>query len=166
MGRIPQKSTLRCAFCQGKGTQPGANRLSCIACGGSGRITLKQPYTICKECGGRGKKKGANLYCLPCHGKGVVEERRYLSRAESPILKMKKKSKKRRKGKFGKRKPIKKSRRKKRSIKSAKPKVRKVPTRTAGRGSSISRSEIGTKAAVKKERKSFFKKLLGFLEIL
>lgn len=148
MGRIPQKSTLRCAFCQGKGTQPGANRLSCIVCGGSGRINLKQPYTICKECGGRGKKKGANLYCLPCHGKGVVEERRYLSRAESPILKMKKKSKKRRKGKFGKRKPIKKSRRKKRSIKSAKPKVRKA------------------KAAVKKERKSFFKRLLGFLEIL
>lgn len=69
------KSTkLECAFCQGKGTQPGTDRISCVVCGGSGRVKVRPPYNICKECEGKGKKLGANLYCLACHGKGVIEK--------------------------------------------------------------------------------------------
>ncbi len=138
MAKVPKTKKIPCAFCQGKGVQPGAERLFCIVCKGSGRIIVKQPYSICKECGGTGKKKGVNLYCLLCQGKGFVEESRHLSITESPAQKTKREKRKRRKGKFRKRKPIKKSKRKIRSIKSAKPKV----------------------------RKSFFKKILGSLKIL
>lgn len=126
MAKPPKTKKITCAFCQGKGIQPGAERLSCIVCKGSGRITVGQPYSICKECGGQGKKAGANLYCLSCHGRGFIEESRYPSIAKPPVSKT----------------------RKKRGKKSVKSKVRKVPTRTA----------------VKKERKSFFKKFLGTLK--
>lgn len=111
--KISQSSKLKCAFCQGRGVQPGAEHLSCIVCGGSGRITIKQPYTICKECGGLGKKAGANLYCLLCHGKGFVEESRYPSIAKSPVSKKRKEIVKRRKAKSSKRKRARKSMRKK-----------------------------------------------------
>ena len=162
---IEKSSKLLCAFCQGKGVQPGAERLSCIVCGGSGRVTARQPYNVCKECGGRGKKAGATLYCFPCHGKGFVEESRYPPRAKSPVSKTRRKSVKRRKSKVVKRR-ARKSIRKKGGKKSAKPKVRKAPTRIAGRGFLISQSKIGTKAVVKKEKKSFFKKFLNTLKIL
>jgi len=79
IGKISQSGKLKCVFCQGKGVQPGAERLSCIVCKGSGRITINQPYTICKECEGRGKKAGTNLYCLSCQGRGFTEEKKYLS---------------------------------------------------------------------------------------
>ena len=150
MKRIPKSSKLQCAFCQGKGIQPGAERLSCIVCGGNGRVTARQPYTICKECGGRGRKPGTTLYCLSCHGKGFVEEKRYPLAAKSPVSKTRRKSIKikRRKGKFSQRKRTRKSIRKKGGKKSAKPKARK------------------TKAAVKKGRKSFLEGLLGTFKIL
>jgi len=158
MGKISRRSKLRCAFCRGRGIQPGAGRLSCIVCKGSGRITVKAPYSICKECGGRGKKEGANLYCLLCQGRGFVEESsptgdhpkgdRYPLAVESSVSKT----------------------RRKRSKKSAKPKVKKVPTRTAGRVPIAERSRIrdhtGTKVEVKKGIKSFFKELLTTLKIL
>lgn len=83
MKKISKSSTLKCVFCQGKGVQPGAERLSCIVCRGSGRITVKQPCSICKECGGRGKKAGTNLYCLSCQGRGFIEEKKYPSVVES-----------------------------------------------------------------------------------
>ena len=112
MEKISRRSKLQCAFCQGRGIQPGAGRLSCIVCKGSGSVTLKQPI-ICKECGGRGRKKGANLYCFLCHGKGFVEGSsptgdhskgdRYPLLVESPVSKTRRKSKKR-KDKFNKRK--------------------------------------------------------------
>ncbi|MEK6869895.1 MAG: hypothetical protein AABX74_06685, partial [Nanoarchaeota archaeon] len=121
--KISKSSKLKCAFCQGKGVQPGAERLSCIVCGGSGRITAKQPYSICKECEGGGRKQGANLYCLSCHGKGFVEEKRYPQIAKSPVSMARKRGvKKGRKGKFSKRKRARKPVRKKRGKKSAKPK--------------------------------------------
>ncbi|MCX6813523.1 MAG: hypothetical protein NTV77_03560 [Candidatus Azambacteria bacterium] len=124
--KISQSSKLKCAFCQGKGIQPGTGRLSCIVCNGSGRITLKQPHTICKECGGRGKKAGTNLYCLSCQGKGFVEENRYPSIVKSPVSKT----------------------RRKKDKKSVRPKAKKE------------------KVIVKKEKKSFLKKLLGTFKIL
>ncbi len=91
MKKISKSSMLKCVFCQGKGVQPGAERLSCIVCKGSGRITVKQPCSICKECGGRGKKAGTNLYCLSCQGKGFVEENRYPSIVKSPVSKTRRK---------------------------------------------------------------------------
>ena len=160
---MSKSSKLPCAFCQGKGTQLGAGGLSCIVCRGSGRFTVKQPYSICKECGGKGKKKGANLYCFLCHGKGVVEGIIYPSPARPPCSKMRKsvKIKKRRKGKFSKKKSARNARklmRRQGRKKSAKPEIRK------------------TEVAVKEERKSspaprlrragFFKKLLGAIKIL
>ncbi|MDP3043373.1 MAG: hypothetical protein Q8N21_03145 [bacterium] len=127
-----------CAFCQGKGVQPGAERLSCIVCKGSGRVTVNQPYNICKECGGRGKKAGANLYCLLCQGKGFVEEKRHPLIVESSVPKTRRKKSQ----------PIKKSRSKTRGIKPAAPKIRKA------------------KAEIKKGRKFFFKDFLGTFKIL
>ncbi len=136
--KIQKSSKLRCAFCQGKGVQPGAERLSCIVCGGGGRVVARQPYTICKECGGRGRKEGTTLYCLPCHGKGFIEEKKYPPIAKSPVSKTRRKSVKikRRKGKFSEGK------------KPAKLKVRKI------------------KVAVKKGKKSCFKKFLLRLKIV
>lgn len=67
-------SKLKCAFCQGKGVQPGAERLSCIICRGRGRVVMRQPYGVCKECQGGGRKQGTNLYCFACKGKGLIEE--------------------------------------------------------------------------------------------
>ena len=196
MKKISKSTKLNCAFCQGKGIQPGAERLSCIVCKGNGHFIVKQPYNICKECGGRGRKKGANLYCFLCHGKGFIEENRHSPMTESSVLKMIEKNKKR-KDKFNKQKRASKPIRKKKGKKSIEPKERKVPSRTAGRGSSISsrlqhqlksrildsapkqnREEIGTKVEVKKERKSppaspceasragFFKKFLATFKIL
>ncbi len=92
MTKAPKTKKFPCAFCRGKGVQPGAERLSCIVCGGSGRVAARQPYTICKECGGRGKKASANLYCLSCQGKGFVEEiRRHPLAVESSISKTRRK---------------------------------------------------------------------------
>ncbi len=94
MKKISKSSMLKCVFCQGKGVQPGAERLSCIVCKGSGRITVKQPCSICKECGGRGKKAGTNLYCLSCQGRGFVEESRYPSIANKKSVRPKAKKEK------------------------------------------------------------------------
>ena len=163
MKKISGRNKLPCAFCQGIGKQPGAGSLSCVVCRGSGQVRAEQPYKLCKECGGRGKKRGANLYCFLCHGKGVVEGIIYPSPARPPCSKMRKsvKIKKRRKGKFSKKKSARNARklmRRQGRKKSAKPEIRK------------------TEVAVKEERKSspaprlrragFFKKLLGAIKIL
>lgn len=71
---IKKSSKLQCVFCQGKGIQPGTEHWLCIVCKGRGRVTIQQPYDMCKECGGTGKKENTNLYCLLCHGKGFISE--------------------------------------------------------------------------------------------
>ncbi|GEM_PF-2678770 len=161
MEKTPKKSKLRCAFCQGRGTQPGAERLSCIVCKGSGRVTARQPHSLCEECGGVGRKKGTNLHCLLCQGKGVVEEGRYTSVAKSPASKTRRKSAKKRKGKFRKRKPAKKSRIKMRIVKPA----TSPPKADRPRAEKIRKAKAVVKV-VEKERKPFFKKLLSTLKIL
>lgn len=113
MKKISKSSKLRCTFCQGRGIQPGAERLSCIVCRGSGRVTARQPYSLCEECEGTGKKKGTNLYCLLCQGKGFVEESRLPSIAESPVPKTRRK----------KRESTKKSRSQLRSLRPVMPKI-------------------------------------------
>jgi len=158
MKKLPRSSKLPCAFCQGRGIQPRTERLSCIVCKGSGHFTVKQPYNICKECGGKGKKKGATLYCLPCHGKGFVEEKRYPLAVESPAQKTKIKKRKRRKGEIRKRKLINKSKKKITSKKLVTP----PPKADHPRAEKVRKEKV----IVKKERKSFFKKFLGTLKIL
>ena len=133
--KISHGNKLKCAFCLGKGIQPGAERLFCIVCGGSGQTIINQPYSICKECWGRGRKKGANLYCLLCHGRGFVEESRYSLIVESSITR---------------------TRRKKRKPEPAPPSL----------NSPIAEKTIKAKVEAKKEKKSFFKKLLTTLKIL
>lgn len=73
--KTKKSDKLNCSFCQGKGIQPNTERVSCIVCHGTGRIKLTKPYFRCKECGGMGKKRGTNLYCLSCQGKGFVEKK-------------------------------------------------------------------------------------------
>lgn len=137
MAKAPKTKRIPCVFCRGKGIQPGAERLSCIVCGGRGRVTVRQPYNVCKECAGTGKKAGAILYCLACQGKGFIEEKKHLSLAKSLVSKTRKKTRKRKKAKFSKRKRARKSMRmrKKGSRKSAKPKERKAKAANKGRTS-------------------------------
>lgn len=145
---IEKSGKLSCAFCQGKGGQPADERLSCLVCGGSGRVRVRQPYNVCKNCGGTGKKKGATLYCLPCHGKGFAEEKKYTLPAKSPVSKTRKKIRKRKKSKFSRRKRVGKSVRKKEVKKPAKSKAKEI------------------KATAKKGKSSFLKGLLGTFKIL
>lgn len=102
---------INCIFCQGRGIQPGADRVSCVVCRGKGRIRVSQPYHPCKECGGQGKKPGATLYCFLCRGKGVIET------APAAKKKIKKKTGKR---KLAKKKPQKARRKKLAKKKKAK----------------------------------------------
>jgi len=81
MKKTSKNKKFKCAFCRGKGIQPGSERLSCIVCRGTGKIQVNQPYDLCEECKGSGKKQGTNLYCLLCKGKGVIErDRRKIQR--------------------------------------------------------------------------------------
>ncbi len=131
MTKAPKTKKFPCAFCRGKGGQPGAERLSCIVCKGSGRITVKQPYNICKECGGRGKKASTNLYCLSCYGKGFAEESRYPLIAKFPVSKT----------------------RRKRGKKSVKSKVRKAKTVVKKERKSFFKKFLGTLKFYEKRRK-------------
>jgi len=155
MKKIFKSSRLKCVFCRGKGVQPGDGRLSCIACKGSGHFTVRQPYNICKECGGEGKKTGATLYCLPCHGKGFVEESRHPLTVELPAPRTKREKtlrlslrvKKRRKGEF----------RKRKSARNIQP-VTPPPKANHPRAEKVRKEKV----IIKKEKKSFFKKLFGY----
>lgn len=69
-----KSNNLKCAFCRGKGIHPNSERLPCVVCQGRGKVEISQPYTKCEKCGGIGRKRGANLYCLSCRGKGFVGE--------------------------------------------------------------------------------------------
>ena len=66
---------VRCAFCQGTGVYP-RSRQTCTACGGAGVIPVHEPNETCPQCLGTGMEpqSEAGLYCLTCHGTGVVEE--------------------------------------------------------------------------------------------
>jgi len=66
---------IRCAFCHDTGVYP-RSRQTCTACGGAGVIPVHEPNETCPRCLGTGAdpQSGAGLYCLSCHGTGVVEE--------------------------------------------------------------------------------------------
>ena len=68
---------VRCAFCQGSGVYP-RSRQTCTACGGAGVIPVHEPNKTCPHCLGTGidPQSETGLYCLTCHGAGIVEEGR------------------------------------------------------------------------------------------
>ena len=70
-----EKITLKCSFCQGKGTDPFEllSKLStCQVCGGRGEVTIAGPAIKCVFCGGTGIHRDQRLTCSVCHGKGMV----------------------------------------------------------------------------------------------
>ena len=67
-----QEPLATCAYCHGNGVSPIGARNPCLACGGRGVVFIQRPVESCNPCGGRGLRKTTGLYCLPCHGKGVV----------------------------------------------------------------------------------------------
>lgn len=65
---------IRCAFCQGRGTDP-YNQLSeqsqCVVCQGEGLVSVPVPHVTCAYCHGTGSHK--TFTCPVCDGTGVVE---------------------------------------------------------------------------------------------
>lgn len=69
-------TTVKCAFCKGKGIDPFpvlSHLSNCPACHGRGEIRVKEPYSTCPACGGTGIYTRSRLYCWTCRGKGVVQ---------------------------------------------------------------------------------------------
>ena len=69
-------TTIRCAFCGGKGSDP-FNLLSslarCQVCGGKGRVSVEEPAVRCVYCRGTGVQPyGTRITCQVCGGKGAV----------------------------------------------------------------------------------------------
>ena len=70
---------VKCAFCNGHGSEKPRSLVSCLVCKGKGVVSVKEPVEVCQECNGRGRKPGEGLYCGKCRGAGVVhveEEKR------------------------------------------------------------------------------------------
>jgi len=59
-----------CLACAGTGVQ-SSSRVRCLGCGGTGVIHVEEPTETCPVCKGTGFD-GLHLYCLRCHGAGVV----------------------------------------------------------------------------------------------
>jgi len=69
------KITMKCSFCQGKGTDPFEllSKLStCQVCSGLGEVTIPKPAIECVYCGGTGIHRDQRLTCIVCGGKGMV----------------------------------------------------------------------------------------------
>ena len=68
------REKIRCAFCQGRGTDP-YNQLSelsqCTVCQGEGLVSVPVPHVTCGYCHGTGSHK--TFACPVCDGTGVVE---------------------------------------------------------------------------------------------
>ena len=67
--------TVKCAFCQGKGTDPFEllSRFStCQVCNGRGEVIISEPAIECAFCGGTGIHRDQRLTCVVCGGKGMV----------------------------------------------------------------------------------------------
>jgi len=70
------KGTLKCAFCQGNGSDPFEllSKMSvCQVCGGRGEVTIHGPAIRCAFCNGTGIHRDQRLVCVVCGGKGLVE---------------------------------------------------------------------------------------------
>ncbi len=65
-----------CRACDQTGVQP-FTRLTCLACYGTGVITVGEPTETCPACFGTGTKRinGIYLHCLRCKGAGVISKK-------------------------------------------------------------------------------------------
>ena len=62
-----------CAWCVGSGkwAVSAGYVVSCLVCGGKGRVGVAQPAGQCQQCVGSGRRT-ANSPCLTCAGTGWV----------------------------------------------------------------------------------------------
>lgn len=72
---------VQCKTCNGDGLKQGHQRTSCGRCGGTGtRVHFAQAgfqmASTCETCGGQGIMIPKGGECNPCHGHGVVRERK------------------------------------------------------------------------------------------
>ena len=68
-------NVVTCAFCKGSGKDPfgllsGLSR--CQVCGGSGSVTIGEPFVTCAFCNGKGRQRHQRLTCTACGGKGMI----------------------------------------------------------------------------------------------
>ena len=79
--RIRLRRPEPCRTCGGSGAAPGQQLITCLACGGQGRVGYSQgvfSFTqSCDRCQGRGRIVGTP--CKDCGGKGVVKETRKIA---------------------------------------------------------------------------------------
>jgi len=72
-GKVWVKQPLvACAYCHEAGVSPIGAKNPCLACRGTGVGSIEEPTESCGACGGTGEHQATRLYCLPCHGKGIV----------------------------------------------------------------------------------------------
>jgi DnaJ-class molecular chaperone len=61
-----------CAWCagSGKGAVSSSYVISCLVCGGKGKVSVLQPAGRCRQCDGRGRRANLKAACLGCAGTG------------------------------------------------------------------------------------------------
>ncbi len=75
MATSPNRKSVTCSFCNGKGTDPfgiPSKMSSCQVCKGTGNVFVEAPTMTCAFCGGSGVHFDKQLTCSVCNGKGVV----------------------------------------------------------------------------------------------
>lgn len=60
-----------CAWCAGTGQWAVSMGyvISCLVCGGKGKVVVAQPAGQCRQCSGTGRRNATNP-CLTCAGRG------------------------------------------------------------------------------------------------
>ncbi|KAK5102448.1 mdj1 protein precursor [Exophiala xenobiotica] len=72
---------VQCGTCKGDGLKSGTQRQTCKRCNGTGtRVHVMQQgfqmASTCEACGGQGVTIPRGSECAPCHGNGVVRQRK------------------------------------------------------------------------------------------
>ncbi|CAL7960326.1 Chaperone protein DnaJ [Alphaproteobacteria bacterium] len=78
---IKYKSTGRCIDCEGTGSKSKSGNVTCLACGGKGKIRSQQGFfTIERTCSACGET-GTTIKdpCLICGGTGIIEKQKTLA---------------------------------------------------------------------------------------
>ena len=68
-------NVVTCAFCKGSGKDPFgllSDLSRCQVCGGSGSVTIDEPFVTCAFCNGKGRQRHQRLTCTACGGKGMI----------------------------------------------------------------------------------------------
>ena len=75
LSRSEGRAEVKCAFCEGEGTDPFGilSEISlCPVCGGRETVKIREPLRDCAFCGGTGVHPETRLTCTACMGKGAV----------------------------------------------------------------------------------------------